>query len=73
MTLEKQDSKIKLFLKSDFITGALGTICACFFSNPPEVIKTRLQLQGELAKSQTKIYKNPFQGRYFLVQFYPFP
>ena len=28
------------------------------FSNPAEVAKTRLQLQGELAKAEGRVYKN---------------
>lgn len=32
----------------DFALGALACCAACIFTNPLEVIKTRLQLQGEL-------------------------
>ena len=30
------------------ITGGLGACGECLFSNPLEVVKTRMQLQGEL-------------------------
>ncbi|MEQ2163153.1 hypothetical protein GOODEAATRI_027271 [Goodea atripinnis] len=32
----------------DFVLGALACCAACVFTNPLEVVKTRLQLQGEL-------------------------
>ena len=32
------------------ITGSMATCCACIFSNPFDVFKTRLQLQGEMGK-----------------------
>lgn len=34
-----------------FLSGGLGACCAVTFSNPFEVVKTRLQLQGELIKN----------------------
>lgn len=44
--------------------GALASIGATFFSNPFEVIKTRLQLQGELKKRGEYVvqYKGMFHG-----------
>jgi len=33
-------------------TGGLAACCACIFSNPLEVVKTRMQLQGELQVRQ---------------------
>ncbi|KAF8899066.1 mitochondrial carrier domain-containing protein [Infundibulicybe gibba] len=42
-----------------FICGGIAASIAVTVSNPAEVAKTRLQLQGELAKSGgTKVYKN---------------
>jgi len=41
----------------DYILGALGNTAACLVTNPFEVVKTRLQLQGELALSAAKPYK----------------
>lgn len=56
--------------KVDFIVGGLASIGACLFSNPIEVVKTRLQLQGELVKrGEAKIvYKNIFQAFYLIVR-----
>ena len=44
----------------EFILGGLSTCGACLFTNPLEVAKTRMQLQGELmARGQyTLHYKN---------------
>ena len=48
----------------DFLAGGIATTGACFFTNPLEVVKTRMQLQGELQRrGQTKIqFRNPFQA-----------
>ncbi|PIL26433.1 transporter [Ganoderma sinense ZZ0214-1] len=45
-----------------FVCGGLAGCTAVTFSNPAEVAKTRLQLQGELMKSGSgeKVYKNVF-------------
>ncbi|KAH8269422.1 hypothetical protein KR018_002951 [Drosophila ironensis] len=49
---------------SDFVLGGIAAQCAVLFTNPVEVVKTRMQLQGELAKQGTyvKPYKNIFQA-----------
>lgn len=44
------------------IAGALAGCGAVTFSNPIDLIKTRLQLQGELTHGSKKIYTNPFQA-----------
>ncbi|EKX47831.1 hypothetical protein GUITHDRAFT_162598 [Guillardia theta CCMP2712] len=46
-------------LMTDIITGGTAASLACVFSNPFEVVKTRLQLQGEMANSaaQGRVYK----------------
>ncbi|KZT58381.1 mitochondrial carrier [Calocera cornea HHB12733] len=42
-----------------FICGGLAACCAVTISNPPEVAKTRLQLDGELAKQGSpRVYRN---------------
>ncbi|KAI9570310.1 mitochondrial carrier domain-containing protein [Boletus coccyginus] len=42
-----------------FVCGGFAACIAVTFSNPPEVAKTRLQLQGELAKGGgQKVYKS---------------
>ncbi|XP_017479726.1 PREDICTED: solute carrier family 25 member 35-like [Rhagoletis zephyria] len=52
---------------SDFIIGGSASVGATFFTNPIEVIKTRIQLQGELAARGT--YVEPYKGviRAFIV------
>jgi len=40
---------------SDFVLGGLASVGATFFTNPIEVIKTRIQLQGELAARGTYV------------------
>lgn len=54
-----------------FFLGGLATTAACCFTNPLDVIKTRLQLQGELqARNQlrTKPYKGPVHGLFTMVK-----
>eukprot|EP00049_Salpingoeca_infusionum_P026558 m.26368 g.26368 ORF g.26368 m.26368 type:complete len:308 (-) comp8820_c0_seq3:822-1745(-) len=47
-----------------YATGAMATMGACLFSNPLEVLKTRMQLQGEMqAKgAYTTQYRNVFHA-----------
>ncbi|KAF8215892.1 oxaloacetate carrier [Mycena galopus ATCC 62051] len=46
-----------------FMCGGIAACIAVTVSNPAEVAKTRLQLQGELAKTGTaKVYKNAFDA-----------
>lgn len=49
---------------SDFVCGGVAAMMAGIFTNPIEVVKTRMQLQGELAARGThaKPYKNVFQA-----------
>jgi len=47
----------------DFLLAGIATTTACLFTNPIEVVKTRMQLQGELTKSGgVRPYSNPFQA-----------
>ncbi|KAJ8683228.1 hypothetical protein QAD02_019020 [Eretmocerus hayati] len=48
----------------EFAIGALAAVCAGFFTNPLDVVKVRLQLQGELAAPGTyrKSYSGTFQA-----------
>ncbi|THH21218.1 hypothetical protein EW146_g283 [Bondarzewia mesenterica] len=49
----------QLSTAESFLLGGLAACIAVTFSNPAEVAKTRLQLQGELAKGGgKKVYKN---------------
>ncbi|XP_045161278.1 solute carrier family 25 member 35-like [Mercenaria mercenaria] len=50
----------------EFMCGGLAACCAGVFTNPLEVVKTRMQLQGELMKKgqYTVHYKNSFHAFY---------
>lgn len=52
----------------EFAIGAVSAVCAGCFTNPLEVVKTRMQLQGELkARGQyTRHYKNFFHAFYVI-------
>jgi len=55
----------------DFVIGGTATVWAVVFTNPLEVVKTRLQLQGELIardSTQPRIYKNVFHGFYLILK-----
>ena len=45
-----------------FLAGGLAACGAVTFTNPIELVKTRMQLQGELSASSQKVYRNPFQA-----------
>lgn len=50
-------------LPGGFVAGSMAACGAVTFTNPIELIKTRMQLEGELsATSRPKFYKNPFQA-----------
>ena len=53
------------------VLGGISTCCACVFSNPLEVVKTRMQLQGELKSkgSYTVHYRNVFHAFYTIARF----
>lgn len=52
----------------EFVIGAVSAVCAGCFTNPLEVVKTRMQLQGELkARGQyTRHYKHFFHAFYVI-------
>ncbi|XP_068629681.1 solute carrier family 25 member 35-like isoform X2 [Battus philenor] len=54
----------------DFLVGGLAGVGAGFFSNPFDVVKTRMQLQGELqARGQHQVYyKNVPHAIYMIVK-----
>ncbi|KYQ92328.1 transmembrane protein [Tieghemostelium lacteum] len=74
-TSDNNESKIKLMITVDknkksksnytiisgFISGGLASICATTITNPIELVKTRLQLQGELNISQ-RVYSGVFDA-----------
>lgn len=55
----------------EFGLGATAACGACFFTNPLEVVKTRMQLQGELKARGTYAvhYKNAFHAFYTIGRF----
>ncbi|XP_015190199.1 PREDICTED: solute carrier family 25 member 35-like isoform X2 [Polistes dominula] len=57
-------------LGAEFVIGAVAAAGAGLFTNPADVIKIRLQLQGELEARGTykKIYKNTFHAAYLIAK-----
>ncbi|XP_014480816.1 PREDICTED: solute carrier family 25 member 35-like isoform X3 [Dinoponera quadriceps] len=55
----------------EFAIGALAAVGAGFFTNPVDVVKVRLQLQGELEArgSYKKIYKNTLHAAYLIAKY----
>ncbi|XP_043466673.1 solute carrier family 25 member 35-like [Leptopilina heterotoma] len=69
-TIENKSTLKKSSPGNEFLIGALAAVGAGFFTNPAEVIKIRLQLQGELAArgSYKKIYKNSFHAAVIITK-----
>ena len=57
-------------MSHEFVLAGMAGACAGFFTNPIEVVKTRIQLQGELAaKGQyARHYRNPLQAFYIVAR-----
>lgn len=54
----------------DFVIGGLAASGACLFSNPFDVLKTRMQLQGELrARGRHAVYyRNVFHAGWVVAR-----
>ena len=52
----------------EFLLGGCATMTAALFTNPIEVVKTRMQVQGELVRigKAQQLYTNPFQAFYLI-------
>lgn len=60
---QKDTASQKISTAGGFIAGGLAACGAVTFTNPIELVKTRMQLQGELSKTKgPRIYKNPLQA-----------
>ena len=51
----------------EFLLGGVSTSCACLFSNPFEVIKTRMQVQGEQG-AQIRAFRNSLHAFYTILK-----
>ena len=55
---------------AEFLIGSTAACGACLFTNPLEVVKTRMQLQGELQARGTyaRHYRNVFHAFYTIAK-----
>lgn len=55
---------------TDLASGGVSSMIATIFTNPIEVVKTRLQLQGELKSrgSHNRFYKSVTHGLYVIAR-----
>lgn len=69
-TLQKLDLSTAGLEMAEYVLGGLAACGAGFFSNPIEVVKTRLQLQGELRARghYQRHYRNPIQAFYAIAK-----
>lgn len=64
-----ESDKKKRHFAVGFMLAGIATSGACIGSNPMEVVKTRLQLQGELkAKGNAVVYRNSFHAFRTILQ-----
>ncbi|SCU89965.1 LANO_0D07052g1_1 [Lachancea nothofagi CBS 11611] len=52
----------KVSKTGSFIAGGMAACIAVTVTNPIELVKTRMQLQGEMSAEAQRIYKNPLQA-----------
>lgn len=69
MSKENKEEKViektaaqKISKVGSFTAGGLAACIAVTATNPIEVIKIRMQLQGEMSATVQRLYKNPIQG-----------
>ena len=60
-----------MHLVTEYVLGSVAACGACLLSNPFEVVKTRMQLQGELRArgSYALHYKNVFHASYNIIMY----
>lgn len=64
----KDTASQKISTLGGFLAGGLAACGAVTFTNPIELVKTRMQLQGELTAKGPKIYKNPIQALFLIYK-----
>ncbi|CAI2196641.1 18289_t:CDS:2, partial [Funneliformis geosporum] len=70
-TVSSMKSKETISALPGFLIGGAAACAAVTFTNPWEVVKTRLQLQGELARGNSNYvrpYRNIFQAVYLILK-----
>ncbi|CAG8597989.1 13782_t:CDS:2 [Funneliformis mosseae] len=70
-TVNVMKSKETISALPGFLIGGAAACTAVTFTNPWEVVKTRLQLQGELARNNSNYvrpYRNIFQAVYLILK-----
>lgn len=58
----KKSAAQKVTKLGAFVAGGLAACMAVTVTNPIELVKTRMQLQGEMSAVSQNIYKRPIQG-----------
>ncbi|AQZ17744.1 OAC1 (YKL120W) [Zygosaccharomyces parabailii] len=51
-----------------FVAGGMAACVAVTVTNPIELVKTRMQLQGELSATNQRVYTNPVQAMYVIFR-----
>lgn len=65
----KETASQKISTLGGFVAGGLAACGAVTFTNPIELVKTRMQLQGELSTTKgPKVYKNPIQALFLIYK-----
>jgi len=67
--MSQGESVIEYILSSPVFSGSVAGTGACMISTPFEVVKTRLQLQGELKHGGQKVYTGFLQGLFTILKY----